>query len=232
VRTFCQENDATLPRRRNNWLVRIFITEIEKLEAEAEAVLAWAAAGWRDYKARGEKLDEPPGVLVATKKYRTDSDDVGRFLNDKRWIVKSAKATTSVLHAGYLLWAKEEGRRAPAEMLAAERTRLHPLPGHPLHGGVRRGPHGAGEHGRWWRSSTARIRCRTTLMRATVWVRPPPGSGGDGARRRRRAGRDRPPEVGVVQQPVDGWRWPASWASARRILRVCKLELIAMERFS
>jgi hypothetical protein len=29
VRTFCQENEATLPRRRNNWLVRIFITGIK-----------------------------------------------------------------------------------------------------------------------------------------------------------------------------------------------------------
>ena len=81
----------------------------EKFEAEAEAVLAWAVAGWKDYRARGEKLAEPPGVLVATKKYRNDSDDVGRFLDDNRWIVKSAKATTAVLHNGYLLWAKAEG---------------------------------------------------------------------------------------------------------------------------
>ena len=83
----------------------------EKLEVEAEAVLAWAVAGYHDYIARGENLAEPPDVLVATEKYRTDSDDVGRFLDDKQWIVKAPtlKATTAVLHAGYLRWAKEEG---------------------------------------------------------------------------------------------------------------------------
>ena len=37
-------------------------------------------------------------------------------------------------------------RRAPAEMLAEERTRLHPLPAYPYTRGVRGGPHGAGEH--------------------------------------------------------------------------------------
>ena len=74
-------------------------------------MFAWAVAGWSDYRARGEKLDEPSGVLLATKKYRDDCDDVGRFLGDENWIVKAPalKATTSVLHTGYLLWAKSEG---------------------------------------------------------------------------------------------------------------------------
>ena len=83
----------------------------EKFEAEAEAVLAWAVAGWRDYRERGEKLAEPPGVLVATGKYRTDCDDVGRFLDDEQWILKAPthKATTAVLRDGYLLWARQEG---------------------------------------------------------------------------------------------------------------------------
>ena len=83
----------------------------EKLEAEADAVLAWAVAGWRDYRKRGEKLDEPPGVLLATENYRADCNDVGRFVDDGDWISKAPtlKATTAVLHAGYLLWVREEG---------------------------------------------------------------------------------------------------------------------------
>ena len=47
----------------------------EKLQAEADAVLAWAVEGWKDYVARGHKLDEPDAVLVATKNYRADSND-------------------------------------------------------------------------------------------------------------------------------------------------------------
>ena len=31
----------------------------EKLQAEADAMLTWAVEGWKDYVARGEKLDEP-----------------------------------------------------------------------------------------------------------------------------------------------------------------------------
>jgi putative DNA primase/helicase len=83
----------------------------EKLEAEADAILAWAIAGWRDYRERGETLDEPAEVRVATKRYRTDSDDVGRFVDDQYWCKKAAtlKSTTTDLHNGYLRWARQEG---------------------------------------------------------------------------------------------------------------------------
>ena len=84
----------------------------EKLQTEADAVLAWAIAGWTDYRERGEKLDEPDAVLVRTKKYRADSDDVGRFIADDRWCVTSSpvlKSTTAPLHAAYQRWAAQEG---------------------------------------------------------------------------------------------------------------------------
>ena len=50
-------------------------------------------------------------MLAATAEYRADSDDVGRFLDDADWISKAPtlQATTAVLHAGYLLWVKQEG---------------------------------------------------------------------------------------------------------------------------
>jgi putative DNA primase/helicase len=83
----------------------------EKLEAEADAILAWAVEGWKDYVALGEHLDEPPGVLAATADYRLNADDVGRFLDDADWISKAPtlQASTSVLDTGYLLWIKQEG---------------------------------------------------------------------------------------------------------------------------
>ena len=53
-----------------------------------------------------------PAVLVPDKKYRSDSDDVGRFIADDRWCVTSSpvlKSTTAPLHAAYQRWAAQEG---------------------------------------------------------------------------------------------------------------------------
>ena len=83
----------------------------EKLQVEADAILAWAIEGWKDYRRRGEKLQEPDGVLVRTAKYRSDSDDVGRFLDDPDWVLKAPtlQATSSQLLAAYRRWAEQEG---------------------------------------------------------------------------------------------------------------------------
>jgi putative DNA primase/helicase len=94
----------------------VVITEAErdnsldvKLELEADAILGWAVNGWTDYRNHANRLSEPAEVLQATSKYRTDSDDVGRFINDENWIRKSAKATTSQLYKAYQEWATQEG---------------------------------------------------------------------------------------------------------------------------
>src|SRR5262249_33336795 len=52
----------------------------ERLEAEADAVLSWAVAGYADYCARG--LSEPESVLVATDTYKKNSDAVSRFIDE------------------------------------------------------------------------------------------------------------------------------------------------------
>lgn len=50
----------------------------DQLALEADGILAWMIAGYRDYRARG--LDDPDRVLAATAEYRAESDDLGRFL--------------------------------------------------------------------------------------------------------------------------------------------------------
>lgn len=50
----------------------------EKLKLSADAIIAWAVEGFRDYDANG--MQDPAAVTVATEKYRADSDDFGRFL--------------------------------------------------------------------------------------------------------------------------------------------------------
>lgn len=84
----------------------------ERLEADADAILSWAVEGWRDYRDRGDELDEPDEVLVRTKAYREDSDPVARFLADPAWCLTGSpanKATTGQLHTAYTAWAKAEG---------------------------------------------------------------------------------------------------------------------------
>ena len=82
----------------------------EQLEIDADAVLAWALAGWRDYVAREEKLDEPDAVLVATDTYRKDSDTVERFIAEECVTTSAAlKATTSQLYEKWRPWAAADG---------------------------------------------------------------------------------------------------------------------------
>jgi putative DNA primase/helicase len=93
----------------------VFIPEAErdhdladKLAADADAILAWAVAGWRDYQANG--LSEPRDVLVATKDYRIDSDAVARFIEDRCEMADGLMEVTQTLYEAWQDWAvAEEG---------------------------------------------------------------------------------------------------------------------------
>ena len=95
-------------------------------------------------------------------------------------------------------------RRAPVDMLAEERLRLHPGRGVPVHGRVRYHPGGPGEH------ADGGVRVGPVLRPARPvradgvgsGPRPRPGRAGrDHPRRRRRAGRGRPPHAGHPRHP-------------------------------
>lgn len=81
----------------------------EKLEAEADAVLTWVIDGWADYRDRGG-LDTPAAVMSATADYKTESDAVGRFIDDECHTggAQSA-ATTATLYARWETWAAKDG---------------------------------------------------------------------------------------------------------------------------
>jgi putative DNA primase/helicase len=81
----------------------------DRLESEADAVLSWVIEGWSDYRDRGG-LDEPDAVCVATDRYRSDADVVGRFI-DAECDTGGAQsaATTKVLYERFQHWAANEG---------------------------------------------------------------------------------------------------------------------------
>jgi len=53
----------------------------DRLGNELPAVLAWAAAGWRDYRELG-RLDPPAAVSDATSTYRISNDNIAGFIDD------------------------------------------------------------------------------------------------------------------------------------------------------
>ena len=81
----------------------------ERLELQADAVLAWAVAGFADYLACGRRLAEPDSVRVATDAYRAESDAVARFLDECCYLNRNVRATTSDLFARWSTWAAQDG---------------------------------------------------------------------------------------------------------------------------
>lgn len=109
----------------------------QKLEAEAEAVLAWCIRGLVEYQRIG--LADPDAVQLATKTYQAKSDQLVRFL-DQCTIRGGAMGppTTTQLYAVYQEWARmdpssgmwsarefrdEMATRSPALQLSQNRTR-------------------------------------------------------------------------------------------------------------
>lgn len=81
----------------------------ERLQTEAEAVLAWALAGWADYQRRGS-LDEPTAVLAATDNYQLASDALGRFTAERcATSSPSLKVENSKLFEAWEKWRAADG---------------------------------------------------------------------------------------------------------------------------
>lgn len=79
----------------------------EKLQLEADAVLAWAVAGWEDYRARG--LAEPEAVIVATDSYQRESDGVARFLAERTMPSPVGRVKFADLWEAWCQWAAGDG---------------------------------------------------------------------------------------------------------------------------
>jgi putative DNA primase/helicase len=80
----------------------------EQLQLEADAVLSWAVAGYRDYVERGG-LADPKAVRVATDNYQRDSDAVRRFIAECCFVNPHMHATTGDLFERWSRWATEDG---------------------------------------------------------------------------------------------------------------------------
>lgn len=80
-----------------------------KLLAELPGILAWAVRGCADWQRDG--LNPPTVVRQAVRKYRNESDVVGRFLKDTCRESKSGTAPAGHLFDLYKEWCSDNGER-------------------------------------------------------------------------------------------------------------------------
>jgi len=79
----------------------------DKLKLELDAVLAYLAEGYRQWRERG--LDDPKQVVDATAAYRADSDALKRFLDNRCLTGPNFTVRSSELFAAWSKWCAAEG---------------------------------------------------------------------------------------------------------------------------
>ena len=81
----------------------------EKLEEEAEGILAWAVTGCQQWQTDG--LGIPASVTDATSAYRQSQDHLGRFITECCVTADTAYCVASELRTVYEKWCGEQGER-------------------------------------------------------------------------------------------------------------------------
>lgn len=79
----------------------------ERLQLEADAILSWAVAGWRDYEKHG--LAEPAGVRQATEDYHRNSDALARFIDECCHTSQAVQSITGQLFEAWERWRVADG---------------------------------------------------------------------------------------------------------------------------
>jgi putative DNA primase/helicase len=96
---------------------------LDRLALEADGILAWLVAGYRQWRDRG--LAEPEPVTVATTAFRSESDMLGLFLTERCRLDAGQHATvqSSVLFSEWIDWCKRENAE-PGTLTAFGRAML------------------------------------------------------------------------------------------------------------
>lgn len=79
----------------------------DRLALERDAVLAWLVAGYREWRLMG--LSEPAAARQATDGYRSESDALGRFIEECCATGQPYTAQSSLLFTAWQRWCEREG---------------------------------------------------------------------------------------------------------------------------
>lgn len=94
------------------------VTLSKQLENEREGILAWIVEGAARYFDIG--LDAPEVVTEATDRYRRESDQLGRFVDECLEFFDGASVAAARLQAAYRSWCAASGEREQRAALLAE----------------------------------------------------------------------------------------------------------------
>lgn len=97
---------------------------LEKLHAEAPAVLAWIIRGAVRWYAEGMAI--PASVAAASAEYLSENDDLAAWLDERCVRQPSAQGKSSDLYADFSTWTKARGQHVPAMRTWAERLSVVP----------------------------------------------------------------------------------------------------------
>ena len=89
-----------------------------KLLNEAEGILAWMIEGAKSYFASGLKYSG--GMKAEVAQYRSDSDLLGTFLDDKTIAEPAAEVTQSALYIEYKMWCERDTLRPVSKRVLNE----------------------------------------------------------------------------------------------------------------
>jgi putative DNA primase/helicase len=93
------------------------------LLTEAGGILAWAAAGARQWYADGRRIPRPEEVRTAGEVYRADMDTVGQFLIERCELGGSFTVRSSEIYAEYRQWAESGGEHPMTQKMFSSRMK-------------------------------------------------------------------------------------------------------------
>lgn len=82
---------------------------MDRLQSEAEGILAWIVEGWKRYKEEG--LARPSIVVAATTDYKDDQDPLFGFFADKIVTTADGKTKGADIYEAYTKWCEEQKER-------------------------------------------------------------------------------------------------------------------------
>lgn len=90
----------------------------DKLRTEAPGILAWMVRGCLEWHRSGLKI--PDSIRIATAKYRSDSDTIGRFVDDCCLKNDAVRVKFSDLYSALESWCEECGDTMPSRKYVGE----------------------------------------------------------------------------------------------------------------
>lgn len=85
----------------------------DRLLGELPGILTWALEGCMEWQQSG--LGVPAAVTDATREYRAESDQVGRFIDERCLVGEYSTAKARTLYSAYRGWAEGAGEDAVTE---------------------------------------------------------------------------------------------------------------------